>query len=83
MNRDKIKSFQEQFCECSDLGFHKETEFKSFEEHPELLPAPFNKKINEAIKSGEMKGIDFTVCGRFGGHCSSGNEQCKKLRGYQ
>ena len=83
MNRDNIKPFQKQFCECSDLGFHKETDFQSFTEHPEFLPAPFYRKLNETIKSGEMKGIDFTVCGRFGGHCCSSNEKCKKLRGYE
>ena len=77
-----IKPFHKQFSECSEEGFHKETEFESFEKHPELLPAPFHPKLIKLIKSGKIKGIEFIVCGKFGGRCNSGHPECRKLRGW-
>jgi len=81
-----MKSFRKQFCECNDNGFLKNTIFKSFEDHPELLPAlpglPKLRKMMEAINSGEMKGITIYECGRFGGECSSGHSDCRKMRGF-
>ena len=80
-----FKSFSKQFGECEDQGYLTEKEFESFEEHPEILPAfielPKFDKMREAIKSGELKGFEFYLCGRFGGQCNSGHSECRKMRG--
>jgi len=79
-----MKIFSDQLRECKALGLTKETEFVSFKEHPEWLPAfphrPKLKKMMKAIETGELKGIDFIVCGKFGGRCSSKHEECRELR---
>ena len=70
-----MKLHSKQMVECEEQGLTGKGEFQSFKEHPELLPAlqflPKNKKLMEAIDSGELKGIQFTSCLRFGGICSS------------
>jgi hypothetical protein len=77
------KLFREQFSECSKLGLNKEDgEFLSFEEHPELLPLLPNSLMRDDISSGAWRGIPTKKCGKFGGICSGGNKDCKKLRGY-
>lgn len=80
----KYKSFGKQLNECTDQGFTKETVFVSFEEEPGNLPLflglPKFDKMRAAIESGELKGIDKIKCGKFGGFCSSGNPECRKLR---
>ncbi len=79
-----MKRFSTQLGECKKKGLTKETEFVSFKDHPEFLPAmPWRKKLQpmmKAIESGKMTGLDFIVCGKFGGRCSSGHPQCKALR---
>lgn len=79
-------SFRKQFSECTDAGFCNNTVFESFEEHPENLPAflflPKFDKMRKAIETGELKGFDKILCGRFGGDCHSGNPECRKLRGF-
>jgi len=79
MNKERI-GFREQFIECSNNGLTEQTEFHSFEDNIDFLPLFPNKKMKEAITSGEWKGIDLIICGKFGGFCNSGNEQCRKLR---
>ena len=83
---EKTISFRKQLIECTDAGFCKETVFESFEEHPEMLPAflflPKFDKMRKAIESGELKGFDKILCGRFGGECMSNNPGCRKLRGF-
>lgn len=80
-----MKTFREQLIECDDAGFRNERVFESFEEHPEILPAflflPKFDIMRKAIESGELKGFEKTICGKFGGNCSSGNLECRKLRG--
>ena len=84
MKKSEVKGFREQFCECAKLGFHKKTKFLSFEKNPGLLPAFPNKTMIEQIKSGEWKGIYTVLCGRFNnGSCSSGNPECRKIRGFK
>ena len=75
-----MKSFREQFSECDDSGYLKQTIFKSFEEHPEILPAFPKLNLLKKIESGRLKGLDFYVCGRFGGECSSKHKDCMKMR---
>jgi hypothetical protein len=50
MNRDKIKVHRIQFRECEEQGYTKETEFWSFEKHPELMPAFPTIKIEDVFK---------------------------------
>jgi hypothetical protein len=80
-----MKTHWLQAVECKKQGLTGKGEFQSFEDHPELLPAfpyfPKYKKLTEAIDSGELKGIQFTACLRFGGICSSNHEECRKMRG--
>jgi len=79
-----MKSFKKQFCECKEQGYLNEIKFESFEEHPEILPAfPWKKRLKpmmDAIKSGELKGLNKYICGRFGGDCNSGHDDCRKMR---
>jgi hypothetical protein len=88
-----IKPFHKQLCECDELGYRKETVFYSFKDYPSMLPAFPNKKMAEAIKSGEWTGNDFVKCGRFidsstddiqmKGMCRSSHPECRKLRGWK
>lgn len=74
-----------QYIECKKAGLTGKGEFWSFKDKPELLPrfpnAPKNKKLMEAIASGEFNGIQTISCLKFGGMCSNQNLECKKLRG--
>jgi hypothetical protein len=74
------KMFSEQFRECSRNNLvGVDGPFKSFAEHPELLPfCPM--KAKKMLDSG-CKGISYMACLKFGGICSSGNIACQKLRG--
>lgn len=72
--------FREQFVECTNLGLTKERKFTSFANNPELKPAFPTKEMVEDINSGKWAGIDLIVCGKFGGICSGGHPECKKLR---
>ena len=80
-----MKNHSTQYAECKSEGLTGTGKFQSFKDHPELLPAfpnlPKNKKLTEAINSGELKGFETITCLRFGGECNSGNLECKKLRG--
>jgi len=82
-----MKSFRKQFCECKDSGYLEQTIYKSFKDHPEMLPCmPWRKSLRKmmaAIESGELKGLSSFVCGRFGGECSSGHSDCRKMRELQ
>ena len=75
-----MKSFHKQFCQCTETGYTDETEFLSFEDHPEFLPAFPKNGMKEAIESGEWTGINTIICGRFGGRCSGGHKKCKEMR---
>jgi hypothetical protein len=72
-------------AECKTQGLTGTGKFQSFKDHPEFLPAfptfPKNRKLMEAITSGELKGLETIACLRFGGECNSGNLECKKMRG--
>ncbi len=75
-----MKPFQQQFTKCSDEGLTENTQFFSFTEFPQCLPAFPTEFMVEEIKSGAWKGIDSIVCGKFGGICSSRHPQCQNLR---
>jgi len=77
----KQVSFSKQFLKCKDEGLTKETKFFSFEKYPQFLPAFPNKRMFNLISSGEWKGNDFIVCGRFGSICNGGHNECRKMRG--
>jgi hypothetical protein len=80
-----MKGFRDQYIECKEAGLVQVGRFQSFEDHPELLPRfprlPKLKKMMQKIQSGELKGLNVMDCKRFGGDCSSGHAECKKLRG--
>ena len=79
------KNHSTQMIECKKAGLTGDGEFMSFKEHPEFLPRhPWRTKLKpmmDAIKSGEMTGIQLVACLRFGGTCSNQHPECKKLRG--
>lgn len=77
---DNAIGFREQFIKCSEAGHTKGTKFVSFEDHPEMLPAVPSPKMAKAIASGERKGVNLIVCGKFGGVCSTANPQCRQER---
>lgn len=74
--------FSKQFRKCRKDGTCVDGPFRSFEENPEFLPLFPNKKMSDAIKNGEWKGITLFDCTKFGDICSSGNEKCREMRGY-
>lgn len=79
-----MKPFSEQFRECRAAGHHAETEFASFKDHPELMPAFPNQKMADALENGKWGGIHLMLCGKFrNGRCSSSNPLCRKLRGLE
>lgn len=78
-----MKSFCRQFCECSDEGLTTGRVFQPFEEFPETLPAFPNDILFQKISSGEVKGFDAIVCGKFSGMCSSAHPKCKEQRSYE
>jgi len=80
MTNNNPKPFQRQFCECAELGFHKETEFIPFDTHPELMPFLPTKEMSERLTKEEWKGVTLIKCGKFGGRCHSQNIECRKLR---
>jgi hypothetical protein len=90
--RNKIKPFHKQLCECDELGYRKETVFYSFKDYPNMLPAFPKKEWIDKIKSGEWTGNDFVKCDRFTdsskedtemkGICRSSHPECRKLRGW-
>ena len=57
-----MKSFATQFRECSAEGLTGDGEFKSFEDHPNMLPAFPKPELAEAIKNGELKGWTSIAC---------------------
>lgn len=74
------KSYRNQLLDCKSLGYTKDSEFFSFEDNPNLLPAFPSVEMQKAIKSGEWSGINLIKCGKFGGICSSSHPECRKIR---
>ena len=74
-----MKPFSQQLKDCSDGGFIMTGRFMSFKEYPEFAPRFQTPKINAAMADG-WDGIFPLDCLRFGGACSSANEQCRKMR---
>lgn len=80
MNRDNIKPFHKQFCECKKLGLNNNTKYLSFKNYPGFAPRRYYKyKENRE----ELKGVTLLKCDKFGGICSSQNKKCRKLRGWE
>jgi hypothetical protein len=75
-----MKSFRDQFIQCRKDGLNHNTEFVSFNDHPEMLPAFPTPTMKEQINNGSMNGLDLLLCGRFEGRCSSANRNCRLLR---
>ena len=77
-----MKTFHEQYIECSKNGYTKEHEFYSFSEYPEYLPLFPIKDVTDNIKSKSIIGITLIKCGKFknSGKCSSSNSCCIKDR---
>jgi hypothetical protein len=75
--------FRDQFLHCKEFCMVGVGAFRSFEDYPELLPLFPNKKMFEAIKSGEFKGFFPNICLKFGGDCNGGNVECRKMRGLE
>ena len=80
-----MKNHSKQLLECKNAGLTGIGELQTFKDHPEWLPAqPWRTKLKlmmDKIKNGELTGIQFTTCLRFGGNCSNQHPDCKKLRG--
>lgn len=80
-----MKNYIDQISECSKEGFLNENlsingpEF--IKNYPELLPfSPTNyEKVVAALEKGQT--WDMKKCGRFGGICHSGKDECRELRG--
>ena len=87
MDYSKYIPFHKQINECESAGFRKQTRFYPWEYHLDMLPAfprlPKLKKFMEAIENGECVGLELTVCGKYGGICSGGNNQCRIDRGLE
>ena len=79
-----MKTFHQQFCECKEERLVSEGPLKKWKDHPELLPLPWSraaKLIVEEVKVNPDAGLRMNLCGKFGGECQSGNEDCRKMRG--
>lgn len=73
-----MKLFFEQYQECRKANL---VGLKLGEEH-ELIPAYPHKKVRDYVEEhGEWPKIRTSLCLKFGGECSSGNKDCRKLRG--
>jgi len=82
---EQIKQFQKQYVECHETGLHGKGPFLRWEDHPEMLPAPWSraaKLVDEELKVNPDAGLQTVSCERFGGTCSSSHPECRKLRGY-
>jgi hypothetical protein len=80
-----MKPFHQQYTECHDEGMHGKGEFIKYKEHPDMRPMPWSraaKIIAEELKVNPEAGIQLVSCKRFGGNCTSGKAECRKLRGY-
>ena len=78
-----MKSFHEQFRECSEEGMHGAGELEKWKDHPENLPFAWSraaKLIEEELKVNPNAGLRTIACLRFGGVCKSDHPECKKLR---
>lgn len=72
-----MKLFSEQFREC------KEANLVGSGEGPEIVIDPLFPRrafIERVKKEGKLPTARLSTCKRFSGTCSSGNEECVKLR---
>jgi hypothetical protein len=72
-----MREYRSQFKYCKAEGFHGVGPYIDYEKNPEMLP--FNPILAKKLKERE-KGFNMIACLRFGGVCSSGHPDCKKLR---
>lgn len=59
---------------------------QKFKDHPDMLPAfwhPAAPKIAAKLKKNPNLGLRPMICLVFGGHCFSGNNPCRKMRGLE
>lgn len=72
-----MKSFREQFEVCAAEGMHGRGPVLNYAIHPGLIPHdPALGKFVVTIEDG----LPTVGCVRFGGICSSGKAECKRLR---
>ena len=79
-----MKSFFTQYRECKESKLVKVGPLHSFKDYPGMLPAPWHPaapKIAELLNKNPDAGLGVMMCLRFGGECSSGHPQCRKMRG--
>ena len=62
-----MKSYRQQFSDCTRQGYTDKTETYNFKDYSKL-------------KENKFVAVDIVMCGRFGGRCNSYNEGCIKLR---
>jgi|SRR5581483_8888254 len=77
-----MKSFREQFIECSKNKLHGDGPFLKWKDHPELLPIfpKAARAVARVLKKDPEAGLQTISCLKFGGQCSSGHPQCRELR---
>ena len=73
--------FRDVFTKCTNEGLTSKSEFLTFHDHPDLIPAFPTEKMLTEINSGKLNGMDRILCGKFGGFCSSKHSECMKMRG--
>jgi hypothetical protein len=79
-----MKSFIEQYSECKHAKKVKVGPLHRFKDYPGSLPAPWHPtspKIAKLLDKNPDAGLNVVLCLRFGGECSSGHPQCRKMRG--
>ncbi len=77
MKNKTPKGFREQLIECNVLGFYKKTKLTPLS----LGMLPISPKKRKKLLDANIKTLEFRVCSRFGGICSSEHKGCQKLRG--
>jgi hypothetical protein len=84
MKQRKEISFRDQYLVCVKEGKIKVGKLQKFKDHLDMLPAFWHKAapmIAAELKKNPNFGLKPLECLRFGGHCFSGNNACRKMRG--
>jgi hypothetical protein len=84
MNKENIKPFHTQFCECKKENLVGHTKPLKYKNHPQLCPLPFSaagRELARVLEKDPNHTFQLCRCLRFKGVCGSHNKKCKKLRG--
>lgn len=78
-----MKSFSQQFTECSKGNMTETGPVQKFKDFPDLLPHPFSKAarpIAKQLAQNPDLGLNVILCKRFGGQCHSNHARCLAFR---